>query len=78
MFHLMQVKLNYLSNFKEDANMPLYDYKCDQHGVFHELVAMNESGHAKHCPTCGNACGRVILLSKIYHQWIKRKKKHTK
>lgn len=43
--------------------MPLYDYKCEKHGIFHELVAMNESGHAQNCPTCGTICARVILLS---------------
>ena len=43
--------------------MPLYDYKCEKHGIFHELVPMNESGHAQNCPSCGNVCARVIILS---------------
>ncbi|HCP20616.1 MAG TPA: formamidase, partial [Marinobacter hydrocarbonoclasticus] len=30
--------------------MPLYDYKCREHGLFQELGAMAEAGNPAHCP----------------------------
>jgi len=43
--------------------MPVYDYKCKDHGVFHELVPVSDSGHTQKCPTCGELCARVIIMS---------------
>ena len=43
--------------------MPIYDYKCQQHGLFHSLVAVDESGHAKPCPNCGALSARVIIMA---------------
>ncbi|MFC2991368.1 zinc ribbon domain-containing protein [Halomonas tibetensis] len=43
--------------------MPLYDYKCSEHGLFHELATLAESAEPKSCPTCGTLSARVILLS---------------
>lgn len=43
--------------------MPLYDYKCAEHGLFHELATMDESASAQPCPTCGTASGRIIMLA---------------
>lgn len=43
--------------------MPLYDYKCAQHGVFHELVPMEAFDKPCACPQCGALSPRVILLS---------------
>ncbi len=42
--------------------MPMYDYKCKDHGVFHDLVAMEQSGDAKACPTCKTLCARIIMI----------------
>lgn len=43
--------------------MPLYDYKCVEHGLFHELAAMDDSASAQPCPTCGVDSGRIIMLA---------------
>lgn len=42
--------------------MPLYDYKCKEHGLFHELETMDRSGEPKTCPKCGTLCARVIII----------------
>lgn len=43
--------------------MPLYDYRCAQHGLFHELVPMNASGDCCPCPDCGVLSPRVVLVA---------------
>ena len=43
--------------------MPLYDYKCTEHGLFHELVPVQASGETCPCPTCGVLSARVILVA---------------
>ena len=42
--------------------MPLYDYKCTEHGLFHDLVPMQASGECAPCPTCGALSARVIMV----------------
>jgi len=42
--------------------MPLYDYKCSEHGLFHELVAMDEHQHPQPCPHCKVLCARIIMM----------------
>lgn len=43
--------------------MPLYDYKCQEHGVFHELATIDDSGKPCACPICGALSSRVILVA---------------
>ena len=43
--------------------MPLYDYKCASHGLFHELVPLRESGDSHACPTCGTLSPRVLMVA---------------
>lgn len=43
--------------------MPIYDYKCAQHGLFHALIAIDESGHVQKCPECAKVCPRVIVMA---------------
>ncbi len=43
--------------------MPVYDYKCKDHGVFYGLQTMADYDKPKACPTCGVASPRVILMS---------------
>lgn len=43
--------------------MPLYDYKCAAHGLFHELVPLRESGDVHACPTCGTLSPRVLMVA---------------
>ncbi|GAA3947265.1 FmdB family zinc ribbon protein [Allohahella marinimesophila] len=42
--------------------MPLYDYKCAQHGVFHELATMAEAGMPCRCPQCSELSPRIIMI----------------
>ena len=43
--------------------MPLYDYKCKDHGLFHELATFDDSAKPAPCPSCNAMSARVILLS---------------
>ena len=42
--------------------MPVYDYKCKEHGVFHELAALEDSDKPCACPVCGELSARIIRL----------------
>lgn len=42
--------------------MPLYDYKCQEHGIFHALATMDEFDKPQPCPQCGVMSAKVILL----------------
>ena len=42
--------------------MPLYDYKCREHGLFHELAMVSEAGQPRACPQCGTLSAQVIVL----------------
>ena len=41
--------------------MPVYDYKCAEHGSFRELARMAESAKPNHCPECSALSARIIL-----------------
>ena len=43
--------------------MPVYDYKCKEHGVFNELATFEESGNPQPCPICGELSARIIRLA---------------
>lgn len=43
--------------------MPVYDYKCQQHGIFSELATMSESGQPTLCPQCSLLSARVIMVA---------------
>ena len=43
--------------------MPIYDYKCSEHGLFYELATMENSAEPCACPSCGNLSARVIMLA---------------
>jgi putative FmdB family regulatory protein len=40
--------------------MPIYEYECDQHGLFEELRPMSRSAEGAHCPECAAAAPRVL------------------
>lgn len=42
--------------------MPLYDYKCKSHGLFHDLVPIKQSGEGRPCPRCGQLSPRIIMI----------------
>lgn len=41
--------------------MPLYEYRCAQHGLFDALVPVSERGEQAPCPRCGQPAPRVIV-----------------
>jgi len=43
--------------------MPVYDYKCKEHGIYHELATLEDSSKPTKCPKCGVLCGRIIMMS---------------
>lgn len=43
--------------------MPIYDYKCRQHGLFHALIAIDDAGMTQPCPTCQQDCARVVVIA---------------
>ena len=43
--------------------MPVYEYKCKEHGVFYELASMDESQAPKPCTECGSLSPRIIRLA---------------
>ncbi|MDI9243841.1 zinc ribbon domain-containing protein [Marinobacter sp. CHS3-4] len=42
--------------------MPVYDYKCREHGLFNTLATMEDSAKPVACPTCKALSPRVIVL----------------
>ena len=46
-----------------ESAMPVYDYKCKDHGLFFDLATMDESHAPKACPQCQALSARVICLS---------------
>lgn len=43
--------------------MPVYDYKCAEHGLFHQLQTLAKSGEPQPCPQCQALSPRVILIA---------------
>jgi putative FmdB family regulatory protein len=43
--------------------MPVYDYKCAEHGLFFELATLDNSAQPCACPVCGALSARVICIS---------------
>ncbi len=41
--------------------MPIYEYWCEDHGVFTEMRPMAASATACACPQCGRAAPRVMV-----------------
>lgn len=54
--------------------MPLYDYKCPEHGVFSELATMAEHDKPCACPTCGTQAPRVVVLPPQMLAMLKEKR----
>ena len=43
--------------------MPVYDYKCKEHGVFNDLATMDDYDKPGSCPQCGELSPRVIMIA---------------
>jgi putative FmdB family regulatory protein len=46
--------------------MPVYEYKCVQHGLFFELATMDEAHKPSPCPTCSAMAARVIMINPAF------------
>lgn len=42
--------------------MPVYDYKCQEHGIFHELATFEDSAKPMQCPHCEELAPRVLMI----------------
>lgn len=42
--------------------MPVYDYRCKQHGIFHELASMDKAALPCACPVCKQLSPRIIMM----------------
>jgi putative FmdB family regulatory protein len=59
--------------------MPVYDYKCVEHGIFNELASMEESSSPQACPRCGKLCARVILIApEFFAMQSEKRAAHTR
>lgn len=54
--------------------MPVYDYKCSEHGLFYELASMDDHAKPAKCPECSTLSPRVILVPPSILEMAKEKK----
>ena len=54
--------------------MPVYDYKCSDHGLFYELASMDDHAKPASCPECQTLSPRVIIMSPALFEMPKEKK----
>ena len=54
--------------------MPVYDYKCAEHGLFYELASMADHAKPAPCPKCEAMSARVIIMSPGILDMAKEKK----
>lgn len=43
--------------------MPVYDYKCPEHGIFHELATLENHANPASCPQCRKLAPRIIIMA---------------
>ena len=43
--------------------MPVYDYKCKEHGVFYDLATLQDSDKPACCPICTELSPRIIRIA---------------
>ena len=43
--------------------MPVYEYKCQEHGVFYGLATIEDSDKPTHCTACGKLSPRIIRIA---------------
>ena len=44
--------------------MPIYTYKCDDHGEFDDIKKVSERGYSD-CPKCGEVCENIIKVNEF-------------
>ena len=55
--------------------MPVYDYKCPEHGIFHELAMLRDHANPAACPTCQALSPRIIIMTPEILDMAPEKKK---
>ena len=55
--------------------MPVYDYKCREHGIFHELATMEDFDKPVSCPQCQKLSPRIIMMAPAVHDMASDKSK---
>lgn len=55
--------------------MPVYDYKCPEHGIFHELATMEDFDKPASCPQCQKLSPRIIMMSPQFMDMAPEKRK---
>ena len=55
--------------------MPVYDYKCKEHGIFYGLATVEDHSKPTACPNCGALSPRIILVAPNILTMPKNKKK---
>jgi putative FmdB family regulatory protein len=59
--------------------MPLYEYECMTHGVFHALRPMAEYQSPQACPCCGEQATRVVATAiNLSHVTATNRKAHER
>ncbi len=54
--------------------MPVYEYKCKDHGVFYDLATLDNSAEPAPCPQCQQLSARIIVLAPEILAMAKEKK----
>ncbi|MFT6248675.1 MAG: putative FmdB family regulatory protein [Cognaticolwellia sp.] len=54
--------------------MPVYDYKCADHGLFFELASMDDHAEPAPCPKCATLSARIIMMAPGFLNMAKEKK----
>jgi len=44
--------------------MPIYEYECEQHGLFEEIRPMHRSAEGADCPECASVSPRVLSATR--------------
>ena len=43
--------------------MPVYEYKCQTHGIFYDLATMEDAQQPSSCSECGVISPRIIMIA---------------
>ena len=55
--------------------MPVYDYKCPEHGIFYELATMEDHASPAACPQCQSLSPRIIMMPPQLFGMVPEKRK---
>lgn len=54
--------------------MPVYDYKCTEHGIFYDLATVEDCGKLAACPVCAKLSPRIIVIPPQILEMAREKK----